>query len=271
MRFFVEPTFNETPPWPAPVFRSHGRIFYICVGRQNTAVVDLDAGDAVAFVSPLMAQDASVLRRIFLDCIVLTLLTYGTYGSYTYVHASAVARDGMGLLFNGPSGSGKSTLAYACARRGFHLVSDDVVYLRPDQNKLTVWGRPWRMRFLRNSLTLFPELAEVWQDSAAVGDEEMEVDIGSIPAVQTQTQCRPVALFFLDRSSNGPSYAPLTETDALILLSRDLQHDIPEAIERHRLNWLHLVRGGAYRLRSGTDLDALVDLLEDFLDARHAK
>src|SRR5579883_6182 len=49
----------------------------------------------------------------------------------TSLHASAVAVDGGAVVFCGPSGAGKSTLAAALATRGFPLVSDDVVPLRP--------------------------------------------------------------------------------------------------------------------------------------------
>ena len=43
------------------------------------------------------------------------------------IHASAISKDGKGIIINGPSGSGKSTLALLCALEDFHFIADDVV------------------------------------------------------------------------------------------------------------------------------------------------
>jgi serine kinase of HPr protein (carbohydrate metabolism regulator) len=46
------------------------------------------------------------------------------------IHATCVARDGIGVLLRGASGSGKSDLAFRLLERGFRLVADDRVDLR---------------------------------------------------------------------------------------------------------------------------------------------
>jgi hypothetical protein len=43
------------------------------------------------------------------------------------IHASAISKNGNGVIINGPSGSGKSTLALLCALAGFNFIADDVV------------------------------------------------------------------------------------------------------------------------------------------------
>ena len=43
------------------------------------------------------------------------------------IHASAISKNGKGLIINGPSGSGKSTLALLCALDDFDFIADDVV------------------------------------------------------------------------------------------------------------------------------------------------
>lgn len=45
------------------------------------------------------------------------------------LHASCVARDGLGVLLRGPSGCGKSDLALRLLRLDFTLVADDQVTL----------------------------------------------------------------------------------------------------------------------------------------------
>lgn len=48
------------------------------------------------------------------------------------IHATCVARDGIGVLLRGASGSGKSDLAFRLIERGLRLVADDRVDLRRD-------------------------------------------------------------------------------------------------------------------------------------------
>jgi hypothetical protein len=46
------------------------------------------------------------------------------------LHASAVAVGGQAVAFLGPTGAGKSTLAATFARKGFPVLTDDIVVLR---------------------------------------------------------------------------------------------------------------------------------------------
>jgi len=265
MRLLVDETFTEEPPWPDPIFRGQGDIFYVTVGKQNTAIAHLQNGFATGFVAPAMARDTVFLRNTFLDCLVLTMLTHGRAGTHTYAHASAVAWGNRGLIFSGPSQSGKTTLAFACARRGFNVVSDDVVYLRDGDAGLTVWGKPWHLRFLPDCTRFFPELKDAAAHLRFAGKDCVEVDVDEIFPGRTQTRCQPEAIFFLQRRPGPAAYEPLDPQGALELLARDLVQDKAEAIERHRRFWLALIHRGCYLLRFDEDLDAAVRLLERFL------
>jgi len=266
LRLLVDPIFVETPPWPDPVFRRQGDIFYVSLGCQNTAVADLASGFATGFLSSALARDTRLLRTVFLECLVLTLLTQGKGSTHSYVHASAVARGGRGLLFSGPSRSGKSTLAFACARRGFDVVTDDVAYLVEDE-ELTAWGRPWRLRFLPECRGLYPELATSSPHLRLDGNDCLELDVEGFFPGRARTRCRPEALFFLERSAGAARCEPVERDRALALLSRDLVDDAPEVMARHERLWTRLIARGAYLLYSGQDLDAAVDIVESFLAA----
>ncbi|WP_115461201.1 hypothetical protein [Winogradskyella aurantiaca] len=52
------------------------------------------------------------------------------------LHASAVSKHKLGILFTGSSGSGKSTLVSLLVSHGFELIADDTVPLRADDSRL---------------------------------------------------------------------------------------------------------------------------------------
>jgi len=264
VRLLVDASFTAAPPWPDVVFRRHGDMLYASAGGQNTAVADLRRRQAFGFVSPAMAGDSDFLRRNFLDCLVLTMMTRGAGATHTYVHASAVAKCDRGLILCGPRESGKSTLAYACARRGFEIVADDVVYLRAGRN-LTAWGRPWRLRLLPDCTRFFPELQEKAERTKSANKEVVEIDVQEFLPGRAQVRCAPMALFFLERSSGRTACEPLGADKALDLLARDMVYDPPEVIERHRRTWTALANRGSSVLRWDEAPDAAVDLLEQFL------
>ncbi len=263
----VDPSLTETPPWPDPVVRGRGDLLYISVGRENTAVADLDRRRAVGFITPDMARSPLFLRSRFLECLMLTMATHGAGATHTYVHASAVAHGDRGLVFAGPPESGKSTLAYAMARHGFSVVTDDVVYLADHGYGLMAWGKPWRLRFLPDCVRFFPELsgavARLKHEDQGVAEVELEEYLPG----RVQTHCRPVALFFLDRRAGPVRCEALDPDRAVQRLAGDLLQDQRDVMQKHRLMWARLAEQGAYVLRYNEDLDSAVSVLGDFLGA----
>jgi hypothetical protein len=221
----------------------------------------------MGFLAPAMVRDTECLRRTFIECLPLTMATHGKAATHTYVHASAVALGNKGLILSGPAHVGKSTLAYACARRGFHVVSDDAVYLRIGSGGVTAWGRPWRLRLTPESATLFVELKERLEVRGR-DSEVLEIDTGEISPACPKPCCEPAALFFLDRRAGPCSYRPLDPVDAVKLLARDLIQDEPEVMRTHCRTWLELAARGSYLLRYGEDLESVVHTLEHFLSTR---
>lgn len=83
----------------------------------------------------------------------------------TCLHASAVSIGDRGVVFVGQTGTGKSTTAAAFARRGYGVISDDIValaesegafYLMPAYPHLYLW--PESVQMLYNSPEALPRL-----------------------------------------------------------------------------------------------------------------
>jgi hypothetical protein len=263
IRLLSDKNLCAAPPWPDPVFGRRGEIFHVSVG-DNAAMADLRHRHASGSVSPPMARDTRFLQRTFVDCLALTMMTCGNGATHTYVHASAVANGGRGLVLTGPRESGKSTLACACIRRGLNIVTDDVVYLKAEP-VLTAWGRPWRLRLLPDCARFFPELSAKATDLEGSAGDNVEIEVQEFWPGQTRAWCEPIALLFLERSCGRSSCEPLETGDALKLLERDVVYDTPEVLERHRRVWAQLAARGSFMLRCSQDLDEVVDLLKHVL------
>ncbi len=102
------------------------------------------------------------------------------------LHASAIAVDGRAIALLGPAGAGKSTTAAAFARRGYAVLSEDVVPLReqgdafivsPGYPLLRLW--PESVRDLYGTAEALPRLTPNWdkqyQDLRA-GDDKFQRD-----------------------------------------------------------------------------------------------
>ncbi len=80
------------------------------------------------------------------------------------LHASSVAIDGKAVAFSAPSGTGKSTIAAAFGRRGFEVLSDDIVPIYQLENEV-----------FTNS---YLQSIRLWDDSiSALGEDPREHDL----------------------------------------------------------------------------------------------
>ncbi|MCI0583227.1 MAG: hypothetical protein L0227_10120 [Chloroflexi bacterium] len=190
-----------------------GHLLTIGLGTVGRAVVDAERGFATGSVTAGVAGQPGLLRYAFVEAMALAMLTGGR--GYVPIHASCVVRDGIGVILQAPAGTGKSTLALACARRGWGLLAEDVVFARPIQGegrdgadgRLELWGMPWTQRLLPDAPRFFPELAAAPARLQASGEHKLEVDLDAhAPGAATpRALAGPIAL--LVRDSGGPTRA----------------------------------------------------------------
>lgn len=138
----------------------------------------------------------------------------------TCLHASAVAVGEFAVAFMGPPSSGKSTLAATFAKKGFAVLTDDVVTLV--ERNTRIWVQPGYPR------------VNLWPDSAAAlfssperlplitrGWDKRFLDLASGPG-RFQSSPLPLgAVYLLGRSAdvlNEPRIEPLAGRTALIAL-----------------------------------------------------
>jgi len=142
------------------------------------------------------------------------------YRGVVCLHASAVVIDGRAIAFVGPEEAGKSTTAAAFARKGFAILSDDVVPLQeqngvflalPGSPQLRLWPESVEMLFgCRDAL---PPLLPDW--------EKRRFSEGDHHSTFSEKPCELAAIYLLnDRSSNSgaPRIEGVSQQQALITL-----------------------------------------------------
>jgi hypothetical protein len=216
-----------------------------------------DIGEAIAIITPALAEDRPNLRYNVLECLGLLL---ASFRDRTPVHAGAVVRNGRAILLVGPSGTGKSSLCYACVRAGFQLLAEDVVYVGL-RNSLSLWGCPWRLHLLGDAPRFFPELAGLPVTTQANGKQKLSLHLETIAPNSAQPYATQASVCIVERSSTGKStLEPMSSDEAYHRLTsnREPGFDLHRSIEDVAAA---LVSGGAYRLQMGYDPNIAVKLL----------
>ena len=130
------------------------------------------------------------------------------------VHAALLSRDGKGIAIVGPSFAGKSTLATALWRRGWSLMSDDLVFI--DTIACTASPAPRRVSLRFESKDLVGE--SLW------------IDIVATPSCIETSK----GLFFHPHELTGHEKARVTPLSGVFFLSR--REASVGAAEIHALN-----------------------------------
>jgi hypothetical protein len=175
-----------------------------------------------------------------------------------------VARNGRAVLLCGESGAGKSCLSYACARRGWELITEEFsAVLRGSRDRI-VMGKPTQMHFRETAAAILPELKDLLIRTNAPGEISIEVRSADLP-IRTAFQSRVAAVVLLNRGGGGPArLIPIPPAQACERLERELPLFEQPVFEAHRASLRYLVEAGAYEFRYA-DLDEAVQLLESLV------
>ncbi len=208
-----------------------------------------------------MASDP-YFRNHLLDTMAYFTLDYRYI---TILHAACVALNGRGVLLFGDAGAGKSCMAYACAKRGWTLLSDDFAALLRDPRTNTVIGRPQRMRFRPTAFEMFPELKDYENSITPFGKHMFDLRTGAIPNVQTASCCQAEKIVFLERRDSGRAeLVPKDPAEALAFLEWDRPRWDPPVSDKHRETLRRLLARGVHTVQY-SNFDEAVQILESLV------
>jgi len=159
----VHSVHRGSPPLSRPGFTLLPGLLRFCSDEMNFAEFD----EASCCGSIRIADEAlgsPLFRHYFLETLALTALDAIFF---TPLHAACVSRAEVGTLLCGDSGAGKSSLAYACARRGWTLVSDDAVHLAPGSARIGVGASRVIQYVCASRSVMDPRTAHASKENAA--------------------------------------------------------------------------------------------------------
>lgn len=243
---------------------------------QDLAVEDIAAGDWIrisyqdgatfllrkdgseirtSWISPLTPQD--VESYLFGPISGLLLYLRGV----TCLHASAIACSGKALAFLGAAEAGKSTLAATYARKGYRVLTDDILAL--DRNATGIAARPGVPR-----IGLWPQAVKhLWGDEDALPRQvptwdKRQFDLTSWGLFQDSAL--PVGAIYLlaDREPNAAHRIELlTGTDAVLVLIANKYVTRYSEREQEKCDFVLLSElAASVPIRRLTRSDALSDL-----------
>ncbi len=249
-----------------PEYHTQGHLFSMQIGPGNHAVADLKNGYAFGFITKRVTQDQAFVRYNFLETLGLAML--GLSRGYFVIHAACVVKDGTSVLLHGKAGSGKSTLAYACARRGYQLLSEDAVQVKALSTGTQFWGAPWKLHLLPDARRFFPELRDCDSILQTSGEWKIEIDLESLYPGCTISRAEPGVLVFLERGDqNLNCIHPIDRAQALkefeVIWSWETGWN-----ERMEEASQELLANGAYRLYINGSPDEAVNSLDALLASR---
>lgn len=237
---------------------------YIDFDGRVRVLTDLAGG--LARVSALQSE-AGNLWLVSHPLFTLPLLELLKRRERYSLHAGGLCVNGRGLLLPGASGAGKSTLTLALLRSGFGFMSDDTVFLSQHQDGLRVFAFPEDIDITDKTAVMFPELDREEERTRIAGAVKWQISAPAVYGVDYVPACSPTVLVFPEVANRPRSVLePLDPGAALLELVPNVLLTDPESSQQH-LNILgRLVETcDCYRLRTGTDLEAVPELLRSVI------
>ena len=256
---------SRPSPYPRLICHTMGHLFYLNVGAENTLVVDLLHGVAFGMVTPQLARDQDFVRYTFLEAAAQAML--GLSRHFVAVHAACVVKHGVSVMLQANAGVGKSTLAFACLRRGWQVLAEDVVQVKIAPDSLRLWGIPWKFHLLADSLRFFPELGNQRPAMQVNGEWKIALEIEAHLPGAALTSAGPGLMVWLTRAAaSTPTHCeavPMDEARQLFEVAWGWQSGWRAEYDERLGELLHQ---GTYLLHMNGSPDEAVDALEGLIE-----
>ncbi len=115
----------------------------LCASKEGFFLIQND-------VEPIYYNTIAELKHGFITCLMQIVHRVNPDKWLTWIHGSAVEKEGKAAIFTSPSGSGKSTIAAVLQSRSFRTLADDMVFL--EHNSLKIYPVPTALSIKKGAL-----------------------------------------------------------------------------------------------------------------------
>jgi hypothetical protein len=262
-RIVSDPSSGLQPPLSSRIAFSDGGLRFVNLNQRAFLAVDLDAREAIAFLSPELCED-----EMGFYCPVLSdLFDLSSAGlGLTEIMAGCVAIEGRGLLVFGSLRSGKTTAGYCSSKVGLEFHSDQVTCLELINNKLRAWGQFWPAAFRQETVQFLPEIERQTRPFRYRDFTLLCLDHSAFLPTQASS-VSPRACVFLDRCvADSPRLTRIDKEELTPLLFSSLPFFEDERFEPRRREVVQcLADVPAYHLAYAEDPRSAAELFPTLL------
>jgi hypothetical protein len=262
-RLVGEANSGANSPWPEMEAFSDEGLRYVNLGQRSFFAIDLNAGEAIAFLSEEWASDAAGFSSVF-AATMFDLMAPAL--GLVHIGAACVALQGRALLVFGPPRSGKTTSTYLAGKLGLEFHADQASYLDLQPDGLRVWGQFWPAAFRRETVQFLPEL-ESSTGSFTYGNLTFLCFAKHPYQAPGARAVIPVGCVFLERqAANVPHLIPMRPADREHCLNNSLAfQDDRRFAPQYTIALRELSKLPAYRLPYGNDPAVAATFLRSIL------
>ena len=250
--------------WKCSLYRSGGQLI-ADFHEQGRLYIDHARGCVEGYLIRPDAMHRDVCATYFHFALSELLRREGLYT----IHATALERNGHGVLIPGSSGRGKTTCCIALLRGGYRYLSDDHPLIRENESGIELLCFPEKIDVTDRTIEFFPEIKEATGD-LGWGIQKRYFYAGEFYPNAIVDACRPSLIIIPEINNNARSrLLPLPKNRLLEeLLVQGLLVFDKEIAGRQFETFCRLVDGvDCYRLSFGRDVLELPRVIDEALGA----
>jgi hypothetical protein len=263
----VPPAGRPEDALPYTVSQDSGRLI---VDFQDAGLFVIDGahGSAEGYLIQPKRMPASLIDYLF-HLVLIELLR--RRGLYT-IHATALEKNGRGILIPGNSGRGKTTSFLALLRSGYRYLSDDHPLFRDGGDHVELLPFPIKINVTETTIAFFPELRDAPAHVLQPRFPKRAFYAEDLYATAIGSSCRPALVLFpqvVDAPRSHVEPLPKSRAMELLLPQALLVYDTEVARQEFQVLARLVQQVECYRLHFGRDILDLPQLITPLLEQMH--
>lgn len=228
-------------------------------------VIDGTQGRADGYLIKPQTMHGSLIEYLFHLALIELMRRRGLYT----IHATALEKNGRGILIPGNSGRGKTTSFISLLRSGYRYLSDDHPLLRDAGTHVDLLPFPIKVNVTEDTVAFFPELREAPDHLLHLGFPKRAFYAEQLYPTSIGECCRPAIVLFPHVIDAPHSHLePLPKSRALEMLLPQALLVYDHEVARREFQVLAKVvqQVDCYRLHFGRDILDLPRLITPLLE-----